>query len=315
MTIITTKKSIFLKGGFWCLVLFLLVFPVSARPYNSYTIDFTIVDRDVVVNTRLVFDIHESGLFYFPLPEDAHTIDLYIDNSAAEPAVENGQLNIALRASKEVGITYVTSEFLDNNNFLANFKAPDSIKELTMQVTLPEEASLRKPIREGQLTSGSIYPIPDLALTDGQSMIFVWKKDSLNKDDELSIFVQYKPAGPTIWTLIWALVLLFLLYLTYNYIKEWRFKQLLPKLKKKEKHADKKEPKKELDILKHLKEDEQQIIRILKQKEGKCEQGTLRVVTDFSKAHLSRLLMELEARHIIHKEKKGKKNLVYLKNG
>ena len=71
--------------------------------------------------------------------------------------------------------------------------------------------------------------------------------------------------------------------------------------------------KKEPNILKHLKEEEQQIIRVLQQKEGKCEQGTLRVVTDFSKAHLSRLLMELEARKIIHKEKKGKKNLVFLK--
>jgi uncharacterized membrane protein len=70
---------------------------------------------------------------------------------------------------------------------------------------------------------------------------------------------------------------------------------------------------KEPELFEHLKEDEKQIVRVLKQKEGSCEQGTLRIVTGFSKAHLSRLLSELEARKIVHKEKRGKKNLVFLK--
>jgi uncharacterized membrane protein len=66
-------------------------------------------------------------------------------------------------------------------------------------------------------------------------------------------------------------------------------------------------------MLKHLKDDEQQIVRILKKRKGSCEQGTLRVVTGFSKASLSRLISELEARKIIYKEKRGKKNLIFLK--
>ena len=69
----------------------------------------------------------------------------------------------------------------------------------------------------------------------------------------------------------------------------------------------------ETDISEHLKEDEQQIISILKMKEGSCDQGTIRVITSFSKAKLSGLLKELEERKIIHKEKRGKKNLVFLK--
>jgi uncharacterized membrane protein len=68
------------------------------------------------------------------------------------------------------------------------------------------------------------------------------------------------------------------------------------------------------NIENHLKEDEEQVVNILKQREGNCEQGTLRVITGFSKAKLSGLLMELEARKIVHKEKRGKKNLVFLKN-
>jgi hypothetical protein len=67
------------------------------------------------------------------------------------------------------------------------------------------------------------------------------------------------------------------------------------------------------EVEKHLKEDERIIVRLLRQREGKCEQGTLCVVSDFSKATLSRLLAELEARGIVRKERQGKKNMVYLR--
>ena len=56
-----------------------------------------------------------------------------------------------------------------------------------------------------------------------------------------------------------------------------------------------------------------QVARVLKLKEGSCEQGTLRIATGFSKAKLSRLLMEMEERHIIYKEQRGKKNVIFLR--
>lgn len=74
-----------------------------------------------------------------------------------------------------------------------------------------------------------------------------------------------------------------------------------------------KEPWPEYVPEKHLKEDEKQIVNILKTREGKCEQGTLRVVSGMPKSSLSRILKELEERNIIHKEKRGKKNMVFLR--
>ena len=67
------------------------------------------------------------------------------------------------------------------------------------------------------------------------------------------------------------------------------------------------------DIDKFLKDDERAVVNILRQREGICSQPTLRVVGNFSKATLSRLLSELEERNIIKKEKRGKKNLVILR--
>ncbi len=63
----------------------------------------------------------------------------------------------------------------------------------------------------------------------------------------------------------------------------------------------------------HLKEEEKQVVNILKEREGRAEQGTLRVVSGLPKSSLSRILKELEERKIVHKEKRGKKNMVFLK--
>lgn len=62
----------------------------------------------------------------------------------------------------------------------------------------------------------------------------------------------------------------------------------------------------------YLKEDERVIINILRMKHNSCSQATLRVITDFSKAHLSRLLKELEERGVIFKRQSGRKNLITL---
>ncbi|PIN86955.1 hypothetical protein COV19_02055 [Candidatus Woesearchaeota archaeon CG10_big_fil_rev_8_21_14_0_10_44_13] len=67
------------------------------------------------------------------------------------------------------------------------------------------------------------------------------------------------------------------------------------------------------DVDKYLKEDERAVVNILRQRGGICSQSTLRIAGNFSKATLSRLLVELEQRNIIKKEKRGKKNLVILR--
>lgn len=67
------------------------------------------------------------------------------------------------------------------------------------------------------------------------------------------------------------------------------------------------------DVDRYLKEDERIVLNVLRMKHNSCTQATLRVVTDFSKAKLSRLLSELEERGVIYKEQQGRKNLVTLR--
>ena len=83
--------------------------------------------------------------------------------------------------------------------------------------------------------------------------------------------------------------------------------QTLEKSKKKQDRDEKFE-----FLLKALNEDEQKIMRALKEQEG-IEQATLRIRTDLSKTKLSVLLSELEKKSLIKKVPQGKKNRVYLK--
>ena len=67
-------------------------------------------------------------------------------------------------------------------------------------------------------------------------------------------------------------------------------------------------------VNRYLKEDERIIVNVLRMKHNSCSQATLRVVTDFSKARLSRLLAELDERGVIYKEQQGRKNMITLRD-
>jgi len=65
-------------------------------------------------------------------------------------------------------------------------------------------------------------------------------------------------------------------------------------------------------LLKGLSEEEQNILKVLKEQDG-IQQATLRIRTSMSKAKLSIVLKEMEERGLIKKVEDGKKNKVYLR--
>ena len=271
-------------------------FDISAA-LESYHVQYNIVGNKVVVQTIIIAAQREA--ISLPIPEDAETIELYLNDIKTNASIEDNSLILNLNENDEVKLGYITKEFIDKTNFILNLPIKYNTKSLKITLVLPEEAVLKKPIKD---TAGSIYPRPDQAVTDGISLIFAWERADLKPGDEIAIFAIYKlKTNPAPIIAVIAVVFILLIYIIYR------------KKPGKARYHIKSEEEKEPGLLEHLKEEEQQIVRILKQREGQCEQGTLRVVTGFSKAHLSRLLMELEARKIIYKEKRGKKNLIFLK--
>jgi uncharacterized membrane protein len=293
-----------------CILVFLLIIATcSAAAIDSQVIRYSIVDSKVVVQSILTFPGKITGEISWPIATDAELVEVYLDEEKTPAEIRDSYLEIKFDSTEEVKFSYISEELIDKTNFLLNMPFDYDTGTVKIVLVLPEEAILKKPIKD---RTGSIYPLPDKATTDGRSLIFIWEMANVTAGDDFSIFAMYKPKSdytPLIALLI-AAVLILVGYIVYS---KFYIKEKLKKAKKEVKIIKVKEPEKEPRILEHLKEDEQQIVRVLKEREGSCEQGTLRVITDFSKAHLSRLLMELEARKIIYKEKRGKKNLVFLK--
>ena len=296
------------------LAVFLALFLIAANAcfaysFESQTIKYSIVDSRAVVQTVMRFASPQSGVIGLSIEEDASVVELYVDGVKTEAEIQDNYVVINLNSVSKIGLSYITEELVDGSNFLLNLPVDYDTDSLNIMLVLPEEAVLKEQITE---RGGSVYPSPDAASTDGRSLIFVWERESLNEGEGISIFAMYKEKmnyKPIIAVLVIVIIAL-AAYVVFSKIKPKKPSIKVREITKKKKSVN---PKKEPKILEHLKEDEKQIVRVLKQRSGQCEQGTLRVVTNFSKAHLSRLLSELEARNIVFKEKRGKKNLVFLK--
>ncbi len=292
-------KKILLLALFLCLIDSVLAM--------NYSVDFNIVEDKVLVDSKISYG-HQTNLdLALDVAEDAKALSLYLDGKPAKPFLENNKIIIKGNA-KEVSFNYLTKEILGTDEFLVSLSLLEADK-FTTSLLLPEGYVLQKPVEEKTLTGDAVYPKPTSMTSDGQRIIINWERSNVKQDDDFSIFVKFKKR--TNYSLV-SFGILFMLFILF-----FVFKLLLSKEKQTKKEtkveSNKLETKHEPEILKHLKEDEETVINVLRQREGQCEQGTLRVITGFSKATLSRILKELEDRKVIYKEKRGKKNLVFLK--
>lgn len=278
---------------------FLLVLAVANAQIEEYSYDFYIAYGNVVVQNEILFTENQTGLFQISLLRDASALTAYIDGSEAPYTLGEGVITLNLEDSSAVKLSYTTEHPLDDSNFILSLKMPDDVNHFRTSLYLPEGAVLSKPLDKGGVSSGSVFPFPDIMETDGRSIKITWEKSNLQKGEDFSFFAGFKERSNIAFIILFVVFLFIIAFIL--------FLALILRPKKVERVIGE-------DILeKHLKEDEEQVISILKQREGKCEQGTLRVITGFSKAKLSGLLKEMEERRMIYKEKRGKKNLVFLR--
>ena len=273
------------------LAFMLLALPSVCAEIQSFNIDFTISVGRVYVAEDISFA--NKSQFEIDLPLDAKDVSLNLDGLDYKPSVLNETVY-----GKKIKISYLTKQFIDNKNFIVDFTYPDLIRNVSLRLNLPSNMELAKPVEEKTLASNAIFPKATRITTDGQRIKIGWEKFNVKKGDSISILVMMAEKKDYSY-LVYILIVIIVALIVYISVRKPKIKTIVKTRTSK--------------IEEHLKEDEEQIVRILKSREGQCEQGTLRVVTGFSKAKLSGLLQELEDRKIIHKEKKGKKNLVFLK--
>jgi len=276
---------------------------------TRYNIQMYIEYNKVLVEEDIYLKDRTTANLSIELPYDARKIINSLDGFKYPAILDENYIVFNLKNSKHISYSYITNDLLDGDSLITTIKVPYPTDLLTVKVNLPEGAVLGKPLKKGAVSGRSVYPASARLETDGTSISASWDFENIDEEDEIALYVSYKKplsyVAPTIIAIIGAiLIMVSASFLAYR------------RTQKNQKHSIQKKPTIESSaegMEKHLKEDEEQVINLLKLKEGKCEQGTLRVATGFSKAKLSMLLKELEERKLIHKEKSGKKNLVYLK--
>lgn len=278
------------------LILFFALFLILASPsralIQNLSVSFSVLYGDVYVDESIAFDAPTN--YTIMLPSDARTVSVYLDG-----ALQNE--TPAAVFARTIRTTYLTKDYLQNTNFLADIPYPDDVQNLSVRLTLAQNLALSKPVDYSTMTSNAVFPRPTRLETDGQRLSIIWERQELQKGEDMSIFVSFTQQPSYTYFIFGAVIVLVIAGAVLALILR------KPKVRIVEKEIVKTE------IEKHLKEDEAQVVNILKQREGQVEQGTLRVITGFSKAKLSGLLKELEDRNVIYKEKRGKKNLVFLR--
>lgn len=270
---------------------FMLLFSIyPALGIENYESYYTISGDKVEIESIYGFSEPVTQVFSVQLPMDAEEVIIYVDDKVAEYSIDDGLVSLSLESVNTLQIEYVSSEPLDGSSFLLDLVMGFEASNVKIRLIIPQGMSLEEPLSQDDATAGSIYPKPDSALTDGNNLIFEWKWSNMAVGDEVPIYVKFKKRDSNYG--IQVMIGIVLLLLVYNQYRKSKVKT----------------------EVKYLKEDEEVIVNILKQRDDHmCEQGTLRVITGLPKASLSRLLKELEDRNVIYKEKRGKKNLVFLR--
>lgn len=261
---------------------------------------YTIAEQAVSAHTQFTLDAPISA--HFEIPVSQHLTDLRAmqDGKPIEVRLREGFSSFDTINAERITLEYTSADLLDGESFLTSISVPLQTNRISVSLKLPPKAVLRGTDPDDPII-GAVYPAPSAVRSDGNAVIIDWQRTGMATGEELALYVKYRQSRESWLLVIIAIGILLICALGVLALRRSRTPQA----------AIPANP--TTDMRKHLKEDEEQVVNILENREGSCEQGTLRVITGFSKAKLSVLLSELEQRKIVHREKRGKKNLVFLK--
>ena len=259
----------------------------DAQTIKEYGLSISIVDSTALVSQSIKTDFADK--IVLKLPEDAKITDISVENYTFKDGI------LEARTDGEFRLKYLTGELIekaDNYYLVQKTLFPFDTEDFKMKVILPESAVLDNP--------ESAYPSPKIT-SNGVNIILEWEKSGLKKGDSFAVFVIFKKASKYNWFAIGLIVAIIIAaaFTTLRSIKRTKIG------KPKDKTRKKTEPE-EL----HLLESESAVMSALKRLGGEAWQKQLQIQTGFSKAKLSRVIRDLEARKLIRKIPLGNTNKI-----
>lgn len=292
--------------GNFNLFVFALVFVLLSISSTSLSsalttneIDVEIVGEKSLVKQEIKTDF--SGQIELEIPSDANILEISDENYTSSRGI------LRARADKSFRLEYLTEEFIDRNGksyFLYNFVMPLKTDSLSVVLTLSEGAVLEDP--------KSAYPAPEIT-SDGRRIILMWDEGGLDSGEGFSTFVIFNERKQFSWGLLLSVLVILVALFAAGYYARHHIRKFFGGRRVesavKPKAAAKDKSVKEM----HLLESEAAVINALKKSGGEIWQKQIQISTGFSKAKLSRVIRDLEARGLIKRIPLGNTNKIQLK--
>ena len=307
-------------------ILILLVLPgfISAGPiiFESYLETADMGSKNSMHETIEIFvDFNETqGHLNLSLVPGIENLKGYLDDKEIEckSFTKIGKSDVVCFFDKDIsGKHFLKIEFdssysliyLKENKlmFRSNYNPLVETKNFIFVLKLPLGYII--PQEPGKEKSFFVSPEPDNLYSDGQRIILNWQKEQLDEKFEVSVISEQPDEPPNVFEIILVfLLVVIILFLFFYFKKKIKTKQKKVKVSKKKKKS-------KTEILEeYLVESEKKVINELRNADKKeLWQKQLQLKTEFSKAKLSRVIRNLEARNIIQKIPFGNTNKIKLK--
>jgi len=157
---------------------------------------------------------------------------------------------------------------------------------------LPEGSVLASEIKKNGESLSAVYPTPDRIYSDGKRIILYWATKELGSEHSFRVFAMYTDTKGSytfvIWLVLGLLIGAAIVYFKLGYRHEKVTRMLLSR-------------------------DEEEIYNLIVASGGEILQEDIVRETGYSKAKVSKLVRNLEAKRIIKKEPYKKTNRLLLK--
>jgi len=203
---------------------------------------------------------------------------------------------------RHYSISFTTDQFVrkegEDLEFRTTYNPSTPISDFSLTVQLPPGYILPVGGMAAQ-THSVLFPPAELK-TDGQHLLLVWARTNVTADDSISVFARFtrpKEEVKEVYQSITpqGIVVGLLIGLALFSFGRW---------------ATQKRP----SVLSVFTEDEQAVVESLIHAGGRLKQRDLLVKLDISKSKLSRLVMDLESRSVLRKERMGNTNRLVLRD-
>jgi uncharacterized membrane protein len=307
----------------WMLIFgILLLCPalVLGQSATEYSTIYTASKGNVHVKTEITLSSPTNGFVDIPIADDYVNLVVSLDGKDTENTIiiRNGTTVTDFKITnlnRNIIVEYDSQQFITTSNiniFISSTPIALNSEKVRIRFILPEYATLVH--KSNQLT---LPYIPKAYIsTDGNQIMLSWNYDNIQAGDTLQQLALYETPSTAIKDAFWGLglIAIVLVVIILVIVALSRGAHLLTKPAETKLGAPRGVTPEQKIVTPGLKEKEEQVVNVIKLKGGQTTQGTLQIATDMPKGTLSGIIKELVDRKILHKEKKGNKNVITLKD-